>query len=122
MRVAHRAERISLLRQSQAGPTRSALWLEIRTRARHRTSTTKDSMLDACRAVAARRRVRCFMFGFAGRAPDEFKSTPVCKGDKQHEPHICDGSLRVEECLQRKCKDDGRPPAHAVPTNARPPR
>jgi hypothetical protein len=41
--------------------------------------------------------------------------------DEQYEPHICDSGLRVEECLQRKCKDDGGPTAHAIPANARPP-
>src|SRR6266481_6734928 len=41
--------------------------------------------------------------------------------DEQYEPYICDGRLPVEECLQRKCKDDGGPPADPVPANARPP-
>ena len=41
--------------------------------------------------------------------------------DEQYEPHICDGGLSVEECLQRKCKDDGGPPADAVPADARTP-
>ena len=43
----------------------------------------------------------------------QFISRPARCGDKQHQPHIGDGRLRVHECLQAKRKHDRRPPADA---------